>query len=118
MKLLFSNMQLFQSQFQKGWEGWILFLITINVSQSYSATISSTHSGKCRARSGLLNQDAFAVLTCADCYTYLFPTGKELKAHQGWLVSLNGTVYPHMHFLVPDVHNATSVNQVCETLNR
>ena len=105
-------------QFQKIYEGWIIFVVAINVAHSDSATISSTHPGKCRARAALLDRGMFALYTCADCYTYLFPVGKELIAIKGLLVSLNGTVYSHGQLLVPDVYNATNVNQICATLNR
>ena len=93
-------------------------MVAINAALSDSATISSGYPGKCRARAALLDRAMFALSTCADCYTYLFPVGKELLAISGLLVSLNGTVHTHGQILVPDVHNVTNVNQICATLNR
>ena len=112
-KLFFNNLQ-----FQKIYEGWIILAVAINAALSDSVTISSAHPEKCRARAALLDRAVFALYTCADCYTYLFPAGKELFAINGLLVSLNGTVHTHGQFLVPDVHNATNVNLICATLNR
>ena len=93
-------------------------VINFTQSDSIMSSASNPSPRKCRARSAEYDKEVFVLKTCADCYTYLFPVGKELKAYDRWLVSLNGSIYPHLHMLVPNIHNSTNRKEICKTLNR
>ena len=82
------------------------------------ATNTVTEQVKCRDRNGYLDMVSFRLSTCATCYGYLFPMGKELKTYQHWLVSVNGSIHPHLTMLIPDIHNASLKYEVCRTLNK
>ena len=71
----------------------------------------------CRDRTGHWDLESFRLVTCSTCYGYLFPSGKQLRPYQRWLISSNDSTFPHMTIFLPDVHNASSRNDVCKTLN-
>jgi hypothetical protein len=71
---------------------------------------------QCRYWEGDVDERTYRLTTCAYCYKYLFMTGTELMPYDTFLVSINGTIFPHGTFVTPDISNQTIIDMVCQTL--
>ena len=100
-------------------------MITEDVSTQYSVPTtperSTPHSrpieqSTCRFWDGHTDRQSYRLVTCGHCYKYLFPENTELVPYGTYLVSINGTVFPHGTFVKPDISNATLTKRICETL--
>ncbi|ELU14838.1 hypothetical protein CAPTEDRAFT_207548 [Capitella teleta] len=68
----------------------------------------------CRSREGLFPPPVFNLHACADCYGYLYPSGKPLRSMLGVLV---GQIRNVTEVIVPDIRNASRRMLVCSGLN-
>ena len=102
---------------EKSLQDWSRHVFLLQIIESALVSVEPDDAS-CRDRSGDYDAPTFKLTTCATCYGYLFPIGKELRAYRTWLVAFNGSLYADYTMFPADVDNDTQLSSVCATLNK